>query len=123
MLSSIEISRYKNFDNSQFWSVFLKKQATSITMAGEGIKKSFREFLNLSEEEMSVLLKLPLKSRCFIVKQYGFMISAELNLNEFPQFTKILSQSDQDRQSYEEIVSNHKEDEIALRKLYKKFGE
>ena len=49
--------------------------------------------------------------------------SNELNLNEFPQFTKILSQSAQDSQAYEEIMSSRHDDEIALHKLYKKFAE
>jgi type IV secretory pathway VirB4 component len=121
ILSAFDLTNYKDFENSQFWTIFLQQQATSITLAGEGLNKSFREFLNFSDEEMGILLKLPVKNRCFVLKQYGFAISAEMNLNECAQFAKILSQSEQDRRIYKELKTSHSDLELLLHKLYKKL--
>ena len=120
MLTSFDLHEREKFETSDFWPIFLQKQSAVMAIAGDALRKSFKDFIGFDEKEMQMLINLSPKSRCFVLKQYGFSISAKVNLNEFSSFVRILSSSNEDIELYRKMKNNLSGQEL-LSALYKAF--
>ena len=100
ILSAINLSIHTDLEGSKFWHDFNLEQANKIVMANENVKLRFQSFLDFTDQEMQTLLSLPPKAGYFLIKQYGYTVSAAINLNDHFYMNQILTASPDDLKTY-----------------------
>jgi len=106
---------------SDLWSAIVSNVATRFLLSGENLIQNIAELMNFTEEGEEVYKALPSKGNYFLIEQKDFMVSADLNLVDFPRLLKILSLGAGDYADYTEIRNLRLNKEEFLNKLYATF--
>jgi len=106
---------------SDLWATIASNVATRFLLSGENLIQNIAELMNFTEEGEEVYKSLPPKGNYFLIEQKDFMVSADLNLVDFPKLLKILSLNANDYNDYTQIHNLRLNKEEFLNKLYAAF--
>lgn len=106
---------------SDLWATIVSNVATRFLLSGENLIQNIAELMNFTEEGENVYKALPPKGNYFLIEQKEFMVSADLNLVDFPKLLKILSLGAGDYADYAQIRNLRLNKEEFLNKLYAAF--
>lgn len=106
---------------SDLWTTIVSNVATRFLLSGENLIQNIAELMNFTEAGEDIYKSLPPKGNYFLIEQKDFMVTADLNLVDFPKLLKILSLGTGDYADYTQIRNLRLSKEEFLNKLYAAF--